>query len=64
MSWATCARSGAAVLYRAGIDREAFWPLAQMQRDLDAIAARTGTHHTHRQQYERSRGVVTRWRIR
>lgn len=63
MSMTTCARSGGAVLYRAGIDREAFWPLAQMQRDLDAIASRTGTHRTHDQARQRS-AVVTKYRMR
>lgn len=64
MSWTTCARSGGAVLFRAGVEREAMWPLAEMQRDLDAIASRKGSHRTHQQQYDRSRGVTTRYRSR
>lgn len=64
MSWTTCARSGGAVLFRASVEREAFWPLAEMQRDLDAIAARKGSHRTHQLHYERSQGVTMRYRSR
>lgn len=38
MSLTTCARSGGAYLFRCIKDQDLYWPLAQMQRDMDGIA--------------------------
>ena len=38
MSMSTASRSGGAVLYRCLQDREAVWPLARMQQDMNRIA--------------------------
>lgn len=39
MSATTCARSGGAYLFRCIKDQDLYWPLAQMQRDMDQIAS-------------------------
>lgn len=39
MSATTCARSGGAYLFRCIKDQDLYWPLAQMQRDMDEIVA-------------------------
>lgn len=56
MSATTCARSGGAVLFRCLADRDAYWPLAQMQRDMERIAAGpSSARRLHRKEIERAK---------